>query len=142
MLFFFEGNGTYEPSATMATALWTLLDCLVAMLGPVQKHWWLFKENGKLSSAFEKSNTSAVGVYPYGEMNLNPTLGIHFRIAKSRMRWRCNFKGLSQDGRGLIFLKTSAPQCLMSTHRKSLLSARSIWLDIFPRKLMGFGPWG
>jgi hypothetical protein len=31
-------------------------------------------------------------------MNLNPTLGINFLIAKSRMRWRCNFKGLSQDG--------------------------------------------
>ncbi len=37
---------------------------------------------GKLSSAFEKANTSAA--YPYGLINFVPALGIHFRIANSR----------------------------------------------------------
>jgi hypothetical protein len=45
----------------------------------------------KLSSAFEKANTSAAYI------NLIPALGIHFRIANSRTKWRCNFKGISQD---------------------------------------------
>jgi hypothetical protein len=44
---------------------------------------------GKLSSAFEKTDTSAA--HPYRAMNFIPTLGIHFRIANSRTRWRCNF---------------------------------------------------
>jgi hypothetical protein len=51
---------------------------------------------GKLSSAFEKAETSAA--YLYGAMNLTPALAIRFQIAKSFMRWRGIFKGFSQDG--------------------------------------------
>jgi hypothetical protein len=51
---------------------------------------------GKFSSTFEKADTSAA--YPYCAMNFIPALGIRFRMANSRTRLRCNFKGLSQDG--------------------------------------------
>jgi hypothetical protein len=51
---------------------------------------------GKLSSTFEKVDKSAA--YPYGTMNFIPALGNDFRIANSRMRWRCHIKGPSQDG--------------------------------------------
>jgi hypothetical protein len=51
---------------------------------------------GKLSSAFEKADTSAI--CPYSMMNLIPLLGLHFQISNSRTRWHCNFKGLLQDG--------------------------------------------
>jgi hypothetical protein len=38
-------------------------------------------------------------------MNVIPVLGILFRIANSLGRWRCNFKGLSQDGGWVDFSK-------------------------------------
>jgi hypothetical protein len=50
----------------------------------------------ELDSTFEKAETSAA--YPYCAMNFIPALGIRFRMANSRTRRRCNFKGLSQDG--------------------------------------------
>ncbi len=51
-------------------------------------------------------------------------------IANYCARWRCNFKGLSQDGRWKdFFLKTSAPLFLMTTFQMSLISAGSISLD-------------
>ncbi len=65
-------------------------------------------------------------------VNFISALGINFRIARSRTIWRCNFKGLSQDGGWAnfsIFLKTSAPHSLMTTYRINLLSDRSISLD-------------
>jgi hypothetical protein len=40
------------------------------MLRPVRLQWQLFKEYGKLSSAFEKAVTSAA--YPYIAMNFIP----------------------------------------------------------------------
>jgi hypothetical protein len=47
-------------------------------------------------------------------------------IANYCARWRCNFKGLSQDGGWKdFFLKTSAPLSLMTTYQMSLISARS-----------------
>jgi hypothetical protein len=51
---------------------------------------------GKLSSAFEKVDTSAA--YPFGVINLIPALGIQFRIANSCRRYRCNFKVLKEWG--------------------------------------------
>jgi hypothetical protein len=55
----------------------------VAMLRPDYTGSSL-RSKGKLSSAFEKAGTSAA--YPYGAMNLIPTLEIRFRIANSCTR--------------------------------------------------------
>jgi hypothetical protein len=40
-----------------------------------------------------------------------------------------NFKGLSQDGDGSVFIKISAPYSLMTTYQMNLIYARSISLD-------------
>jgi hypothetical protein len=45
------------------------------------------------------------------------------------MRWRGIFKGLSQDGDRWIFLKTSAPLCLIKAFQINIISARTISLD-------------
>jgi hypothetical protein len=46
------------------------------------------------------------------------------------MRWRCNFKGLSQDVEWADFSKKSVSSLsFMTTYRISLISARSISLD-------------
>jgi hypothetical protein len=87
----------------------------------------------KLSSAFEKAYT--IAAYPYGTMNFIPVSEIHFRIANSRSRWRCNIKGLSQDGGRTDFsenLRSSLFNDDLS--KESMLSDRSISLDrIFKR---------
>jgi hypothetical protein len=49
-----------------------------------------------------------------GSVNFIPALGIRFRIANSCTRWRGIFQGLSKDGDGQIFLKTSAPLSLIN----------------------------
>jgi hypothetical protein len=72
MLFFFVGNGTMNPLRQWQRRYEPCSMMPVAMLGPVQKHWWLFKGIGRISSAFEKAKTGAV--------NFNPTLGIHFQL--------------------------------------------------------------
>jgi hypothetical protein len=86
---------------------------------------------GKLSSAFEKADTSAA--YSYSMMNFVPLLGIQIKIANSCTRWYCEalwyFKGLSQDGNGRIFLKTSTPLSWIKIFRMNLISAGSILLD-------------
>ncbi len=52
---------------------------------------------GNLISALEKADTSA---YPFSTMKFIPASGINFRIANSRMRWRCNFyKARTEWGR-------------------------------------------
>jgi hypothetical protein len=60
-----------------------------------------FFRMGKLSSALENADTSAV--YPYGAMNFILELGIHFQVDNSHTRWHSNFKGLSQQGGVPIF---------------------------------------
>jgi hypothetical protein len=65
------------------------------------KHLRLYKEKGKLSSAFKKADTSAA--YLYNSMNFIPALAIRFRIANSCTKWRGVFKGLSEDGDGRFF---------------------------------------
>jgi hypothetical protein len=85
------------------------------------------KRMGKLSSAFEKADSSAA--YPFCGMNFIPKLGIRFRIAKVHTRWVCNFKGLSQDGDGWIFQKISAPLSLIKAFRINLITAGSILVN-------------
>jgi hypothetical protein len=54
----------------------------VAMLRPVRIHWRLHKENGEISSAFEKAFTNAA--YPYGAMNFRFKF-VHSAVANSFM---------------------------------------------------------
>jgi hypothetical protein len=60
---------------------------------------------------------------------LTAQLAIRCLIANYCTRWRCNFRGLSQDEGRRIFLKASAPLSLMTTYQMSLISAGSISLD-------------
>jgi hypothetical protein len=63
---------------------------------------------GNLSSAFEKptanGNNYSSAANPYGAMNFHQKVGNLFPN-NSHTRWCCNFKGLSQQGDGRIFLQ-------------------------------------
>jgi hypothetical protein len=56
-------------------------------------------------------------------------LAIQFRISNSRTRWRCNFKGLSQDGGRVYFPKTFTPLSSIKAFRMNPILAGSILLD-------------
>jgi hypothetical protein len=51
--------------------------------------------------------------------SLTAQLAIRCLIVNYCTRWRCNFKGLSHDGGGGFFKKTSAPLFLMTTSQKA-----------------------
>jgi hypothetical protein len=76
---------------------------------------------GKLSSAFEKADTSAAN--SYGAMNFIPALALRFRISNSCTRWRGIFKGLSQDGGRPDFSKSFVPLSSIKAFRMNLISA-------------------
>jgi hypothetical protein len=82
---------------------------------------------GKLSSAFEKADTSAA--YSYGAMNFIPALAVRFQISNSGTRWRGIFKGLPQDGGRPDFSKSFVPLSSIKACRMNLISAGSISLD-------------
>jgi hypothetical protein len=91
------GNDAMNSSAMLATVTVAgLAQPNRAVLRQVCYTGCSIKRMGKLSSAFEKANTSVADLY--GAMNLTPTLAIRFQIAKSCMMWRGISKGLSQDG--------------------------------------------
>jgi hypothetical protein len=54
MLFFFVGNGTMNPLRQWQRRYEPCSMMPVAKLGPVKKHWWLFKDNGETQFTFKK----------------------------------------------------------------------------------------
>jgi hypothetical protein len=99
----------------------------VAMLGPVRIHCQLFKDNGETHFSLWKIRHKCCLSLQCDEFN--SPIGNSFRLANSHTRWRCNFKGLSKDGDGRIFLKISSPLSLIKAFRMNLISVGSILLD-------------
>jgi hypothetical protein len=75
---------------------WELRDCVFRSCSNFKRTGGSTKSMGKVSSAFEKDDTSAV--YPYGAMNCIPALATYFRIAKSYTRWCRIFQVISEEG--------------------------------------------
>ncbi len=82
--------------------------------------------------AMANANDSFCAIYKDAELSLTALtarLAIRCIIVNYCTRWRCNFKGLSQEGgRADLFQKNSAPLSLMTTYRMIIL-AGSISLD-------------
>ncbi len=72
-----------KPSAILALALWTLLDNACSVF------------TKRMGNPFEKVNRS--DVYHHGKMIFISALGIHFLIANSHERLRCNFNSILPD---------------------------------------------
>ncbi len=124
-------NGAMNSSTILATAQWT-----PPRYWKLCDHAWrcwerLYKGMGKPCSAFEKANWQkcllSLQAMPaitliqllkkgrhnravdFGAMNFHSCVGNLFQIANRCTRWRCSFKGFSQDGVQADFQKTSVP---------------------------------
>jgi hypothetical protein len=85
----------------LAAALETSAMIPVAMLGPVRIQWQLFNENGETQFSLWKKPTQGQNIL-IGPDEFHSALGIYFRIANIRTRWRCNFKNTHRMGTSLF----------------------------------------
>ncbi len=109
------GNGAMNSSVILATAQCApskTRNCTkmpVPMLRPVQIHWRLYKENGEAYFRLWKTDIQKKCRL---SLRRDEISFLVFPIDNSCIRWRCNFKGLSQHG-GRMDITGKTPRLIL-----------------------------